>query len=1804
MAKDLKLNLVVNKSTGATAAFSQLEKGLKALAKHAQESAVALAQMGNKQAATAMGHMALAVRQSTDAFKENGKELKTHADKIANSTKGMSTYEKELLASTGTIGNHNKAVKALGKEYQTTEASTKNWLPVLKKVEAAGMQMVQQFKGQRVELVGAKPYVAGYIKSLDTAAISQQVLSGNIKVTNSGFKILNKDGLAAFTNLTQKSAEKLGMLDKSFGKVKASVADTTAWKKAKSNYEGNSRALTRLNALVAKNPKLTKWAADALNRLNKRLKESQVSTSKLGAGMDFLGKKFKSFAAYTIAAATTAATLGTAFKLFTTNIEYSQALKDVQAITSATTQELAMMDTKIREVAGSTKFSASEIAEGMKMLGQTGFSAQESIQAIEAISNLATGTLSSMSTSVEIVTTALRVFQKDASEAAHVSDVFTNAVNNSKLTIEKIKTAFNYLGPLARNAGMALEDTTSVLMVLANAGVRASSSATGFRRVLQQLIQPSQDMKDAILGAGYAIEDFDIQSNDMGDVIGRLGDIVGNSGDALKLFGLRGSTVASALVTQGVPAFEKMRNAVDRQGTAAKNAAIQVEGLGIKYKQIKDKASNLALAVGDAGLNGVLHVFADVVRAGIDAVTAFVSLPVIKYVVGISAAFLTLIGLQVGTHMLATTAVFGKLALKIKNATAATKLFNLTMLKNPYVIAAAALIALGVAVYKYNKSVDDQIAKQKTLQAASLKNVQTLESEIAAVANFNGTANDKLGMLDKLAKSYPQYAAEIYTTKGKAEELLTVLKEIQKVENQKTYDAAKKELEAYAKKLKTVVNSLEKAQRAKEAQFHSDETNTKNLAALNKAQMDYNALIADSTEKVKFLNEAGIAYDMEDLFPQDAYGNIKKRYQGYYDSIKKTEDARSALIAMEESGVADAKKVQTEISIQKEKIKTARIEEEAAIGARAAATERKMAADYYLAKLEKQGASFKEITLAKKEVAAADAELEKSSETVLRLGRKILIQEGQLVPLVLEKAELEEKIAKFYGGDRAKALAKENVEHHKQLEILKDITEARLAGGMGSAEATALLYKEQEIELKRHNEREAAIKSEYTIRNIDLVKRAEEAMQDLSYDTFEKRKKSEIALLESQKMQDEKQISEKKITLGVLLKEETLNNDEIFRLTNEIKDQKKDVYTAEEKLIKLRTKLVQDSYNKELELINRNAGIALAGLEKRHSLGLIETEQYESAKRDIVAVSLAERYTKAFSHATALSKVENVKKDDVLKANQTIENLHIEFYNAELDRAGRIRKQKQIDAAEEEAETKKKMADDEKRTQGAMGQMERIHGLYMKITNDMLDVGTKAAAMIAGNNEIMLGGVRAAQDMTDEVSNWSTKLKESQDFLVRIEEKIWETMGTWSTMYMDMYDKYKKVVEATKEKLKYEIDINRLTNTEITDTTDLIQVQRKLNDVRTTYMYLGEEDLENLFAAKRSIQEQINAQRLLNAERDNVDIAGIQARLEEAQAAGQDISEYGFDQGSVDRLAAIEKQTKEVEAQIATQEYADALYLQTLIQRGALEEEIALFREEAEARITELRNPLELVELEKSALTSKLDLERLNLEVINDLKIIQFEEELAREELLHQTKLENIELENARLLELLAEQEASVSTESAGLDRGLLPGLTPIKKAAGGKIPGESTIDSVKVLARPGEWFIRNESAGHWTKQFGEGFMNGINKPLSAAGRGISAALGKASSIPMPSVVQAPKVTFATGGQVSSRKDEDTVTVLEKIASALSRQSTNTTSDEQAPAKQFTIKLDSGKSQATGQFSENEAKKLFQILQDQQMVAG
>jgi len=305
-------------------------------------------------------------------------------------------------------------------------------------------------------------------------------------------------------------------------------------------------------------------------------------------------------------------------------INFDQSLKNLQAIAQATSSQITVMGDKIREVAKDTKFSAVEISDGMVLLAQAGLKTSEVLNSIEGVADLATGTLTELGEAADVVTTVMKAFNISSTETTRIVDVMANSINASKLTMDKIKTGFNYMASTASLAGVELEETAASMSVLANSGLRASTIGTGLRQVLSKLMDPSNKVKEIFQAYGISLSELNPQMVGFEGSIGNLAKLLYDTekesvdmAKAFEIFGLRGAQAASVIIDSFVKGeYDRVIENIRQTGSAAEMASVQMEGLGAKIKNLSDVFGETILALSEAsGVTTALHTIVDGLRS-------------------------------------------------------------------------------------------------------------------------------------------------------------------------------------------------------------------------------------------------------------------------------------------------------------------------------------------------------------------------------------------------------------------------------------------------------------------------------------------------------------------------------------------------------------------------------------------------------------------------------------------------------------------------------------------------------------------------------------------------------------------------------------------------------------------------------------------------------------------------------------------------------------------------------------------------------------------------------------------------------------------------------------------------------------------------------------------------------------------------------------------------------------------------------------------------------------------------------------
>lgn len=168
-------------------------------------------------------------------------------------------------------------------------------------------------------------------------------------------------------------------------------------------------------------------------------------------------------------------------------VDFESAMAQVKAVSGATAQDFKKLEQSAKDLGASTVFTAREVAALQLEYSRLGFSADEIIQVQEATLNLAQATGSDLAQAAEVAGATLRAFGMDASNTGRVTDVMAASFSASALNIDTFQDSMKYVAPIAKAAGVSMEETSAMLAVLANSGIKGSQAGTALRRILQEM---------------------------------------------------------------------------------------------------------------------------------------------------------------------------------------------------------------------------------------------------------------------------------------------------------------------------------------------------------------------------------------------------------------------------------------------------------------------------------------------------------------------------------------------------------------------------------------------------------------------------------------------------------------------------------------------------------------------------------------------------------------------------------------------------------------------------------------------------------------------------------------------------------------------------------------------------------------------------------------------------------------------------------------------------------------------------------------------------------------------------------------------------------------------------------------------------------------------------------------------------------------------------------------------------------------------------------------------------------------------
>lgn len=362
----------------------------------------------------------------------------------------------------------------------------------------------------------------------------------------------------------------------------------------------------------------------------------------------------------------------------------------VATIADTSQKSLSSISKEVRSYSNETGEAASDMAEATYQAISASVNTADAAAFAGTATKLAVGGFTSATTAVDVLTTAINAYGLAASDATQLSDYLITTQNLGKTSVDQLAQSVGKVIPLASAYNVQMDNLSSAYAVLTANGIATAESGTYLKSMLSELGDTGSDVSGVLLNStGKTFAQLMEQGYSLGDVMSMLGDAV--DGDSTEFNALWSSTEAGigalSLFNAGADKYDSVLESMRTSAGATEKAYSTMADTTDKSKQRMENAfNNLKISVGD-----VLNPALTQVYEGFTNVFAGMSDFVDEYPAAVAAISAIAVGVggftgALAAYNLATTA-----------AKFVTEAFTATLAANPYVLAAAGIVAVTAA---------------------------------------------------------------------------------------------------------------------------------------------------------------------------------------------------------------------------------------------------------------------------------------------------------------------------------------------------------------------------------------------------------------------------------------------------------------------------------------------------------------------------------------------------------------------------------------------------------------------------------------------------------------------------------------------------------------------------------------------------------------------------------------------------------------------------------------------------------------------------------------------------------------------------------------------------------------------------------------------------------------------------------------------------------------------------------------------------------------------------------------------------
>lgn len=250
-----------------------------------------------------------------------------------------------------------------------------------------------------------------------------------------------------------------------------------------------------------------------LNRQREALARVSAQQAKLNAVKQRYqaGKALAGNAAAMGAAGVGMATTGTlaGVALMKPGYDFAQKNSELQAVLGVAkdSAEMTALRKQARQLGDNTAASADDAAGAQIIIAKAGGDAAAIQAATPVTLNMALANRRTMEENAGLLMGMKSAFQLTNDQVSHIGDVLSMTMNKTAADFDGLSDALTYAAPVAKNAGVSIEEAAAMVGALHDAKITGSMAGTGSRAILSRLQAPTGQAYAAIKELGVKTAD-------------------------------------------------------------------------------------------------------------------------------------------------------------------------------------------------------------------------------------------------------------------------------------------------------------------------------------------------------------------------------------------------------------------------------------------------------------------------------------------------------------------------------------------------------------------------------------------------------------------------------------------------------------------------------------------------------------------------------------------------------------------------------------------------------------------------------------------------------------------------------------------------------------------------------------------------------------------------------------------------------------------------------------------------------------------------------------------------------------------------------------------------------------------------------------------------------------------------------------------------------------------------------------------------------------------------------------------------